>query len=377
MNLGQKFKNKTFLITGASGFIAGRIIERLCRDYDCPIKALVHNIGHAARIARFNIEIIPGDILDKKLLEKTTQNVDYVIHCAVGNTPDIKLNHQITVSGTKNILGASLKNKVKRLIYFSTMSVYGYPLPLRINEKTPYKKVTGDHYNNDKIDAEKICRKYIKEGLPVVILQPTIVYGPYAKSWTLGPINEIKDNRVFLVDNGQGIANPVYIDNLIDAVFLSLTKKQAIGKTFIISNGKGITWKNFYSAYQKMISSEQPALPKFSLFNQYKLKILSLPVVLPIKLFLKIKKFYNPLKLFKTQPAFLKQVITPLYQKSQSIKNLSADKNRQLFFQDKALFKIKKVEKILSYSPRISFSQGMKLTEKWLKYARHLTQTKI
>ena len=364
MNLGPKFKNKTFLITGASGFIAGRIVERLYRDYDCRIKALVHNIGHAARIARFNIEIIPGDILDKKLLGKITQNVDYVIHCAVGNSPDIKLNHQITISGTKNILRASLKNKIKKLIYFSTMSVYGYPLPLTVNEKTSYQKITGDHYNNDKIEAEKICRKYIKKGLPAVILQPTIVYGPYAKSWTINPINEIKNNQVFLINNGRGFASPVYIDNVVDSVFLALTKKEAIGETFIISNGKGITWKKFYETYQEMIGNK--SLPKLTLTNKLKLQILNFP----IKVGKKIKLIFNPFDFFQKRPTFIDKIILPHYQKTKAIESLSANKNRQLFFQDKTLFEIKKAEKILCYSPGISFSQGMKLTKKWLKYAR-------
>lgn len=364
MNLGLKFKNKTFLITGASGFIGGRIIDRLCRDYNCHIKALVHNIGHAARIARFDIEIIPGDILDKKLLGKITKNVDFVIHCAVGNTPDIRLNHRITVEGTKNILQASLKNKVKRLIYFSTVSVYGYPLPKNCNEETPYKKVPGDHYNNDKIEAEKIVQKSIQRGLPAVILQPAIVYGPFAGSWTLNPVNEIKENRLFLVDSGQGLANPVYIDNLVDAVLLALTKKKAIGEKFIISDGQTITWKKFYSTYQRMIQSEKVKEP--SLLERYKLRIFSIP----IKLVIKIRKFCDPLKLFKTRPAFIDKIVIPFYHRSESFQNLSANQNRQLSFKDKCLFKIEKAKKILGYSSKISFSEGMKITGKWLKYAR-------
>lgn len=364
MNLGPKFRNKTFLIIGASGFIGGRIIERLYRDYNCHVKALIHNIGHAARIARFDIEIIPGDILDKKLLEKTTQNVDFVIHCAVGNTSDVKLNHQITVEGTKNILQASLKNKVKRLIYFSTMSVYGYPLPKICNEETPYKKVQGDCYNNDKIEAEKIVRGYIKKGLPGVILQPTIVYGPYAGSWTIGPVNELKNNGLFLVDEGQGIANPVYIDNLVDAVFLASTKREAIGKIFIISGGQGMTWKKFFNAYRKMIGKE--TLPKLNRFNKLKLEILNLP----IEIGRRIRVVFDPFAYFNLRPAFVDKIILPFYRRAKTIENLSADKNRQLFFQDKCVFEIEKAKKILGYTPRISFSEGMKLTEKWLRYTR-------
>ena len=353
MNLGLKLKNKTILVTGASGFIGGRIVERLCQNHDCQVKALVHNLGHAARISRFKIELIKGDVLDKKLMKQITRGVDYVIHGAVGNTADIKLNRQITVEGTRNIMQASLKNRVKRIIYFSTMSVYGYPLSQRVNEKSEYKKVPNDNYNQMKIEAEEIAKGYIKRGLPLVILQPTQVYGPYSSTWTISPINELTNNQLLLVNEGQGLANPLYIHNLIDAVLLALTKKTALGETFIISDGKAMTWKKFYESYQKMLKKD--SLPELNYFNQLKWQILSWPIKLA-------KKIGLP------KPNFIVNKIKPLYQRARAINNWS--KNRQLFFSSKTRFEITRAQKILGYSPRISFSQGMKLTKQWLKYSR-------
>ena len=110
MNRGIPFDNKltgkTYLVTGASGFIGGRIVERICRDYKGKVKAIVHNLGHAARIARFDIEILPGNILNKKWLHEVTKNVDYVVHCAFGNSSDHILNRKITVGGCENIAQA-------------------------------------------------------------------------------------------------------------------------------------------------------------------------------------------------------------------------------------------------------------------------------
>jgi len=351
----MKSKKKTILITGSTGFIAGRIIERLDQINGWRIKALAHNLTKAVRIARFDIEIIQGDILDKKLLKNITKNVDYVIHCAVGNTNSPKVNHDITVEGTRNIANYCLKNRVKRLIYFSTMSVYGYPLPDIVNERAPYKKISDDHYNNDKIQAEAIVLSKIKQGLAAVILQPTIVYGPYAGSWTIGPITELKSNQFFLVNNGQGLCNSLYIDNLVDGVILALTQKKAIGETFILTDGQPITWKKFYESYQKMIGNKK--LEGMEKLDKYKFGFLGKPLKW-------LQNFNLP------RPKFIIKMIKPLYLKTQAINNWP--ENRRKFFNDKCIFSINKARKLLNYSPRISFTQGMKLTKKWLEYSRFI-----
>lgn len=363
--ISNNFQNKTFLITGASGFIGGRIVERLKRDYSCKVKALVHNLNHAARIARFDIEILSGNILDKIWLEDVTKGVDYLVHCAFGNTSDNNLNKKITVDGTENILHAAVKNKVKRFIYFSTMSVYGYGLPNRCNEECSYQIVKGDFYNNDKIEAEKIVFEYIKKGLPAVILQPTIVYGPYASIWTVWVVEKLKQKQLFLIDDGKGLANPLYIDNLVDAVFLSLTKKEAIGEKFIISDGKSVSWKEFFSYYQKMIKSNR--FPKIRKTYKYKYLLLSLVT----KNIINLKNKFYPKPLFSTQN-LLTESFDNLLHKVDDLSGSVMDKNLEIFFKDRTIFDISKAENKLKYTSRVTLKKGMQLTEKWLNYAHKI-----
>lgn len=363
MPFDSKLIGKTYLITGSSGFIGGRIVERVCRDYKGKVKALVHNLGHATRIARFNIEILPGNILDRNWLMGVAKNVDYIVHCAFGNTSDIQLNHKITVEGTRNILDAALNNKIKRFIYFSTMSVYGSPLPSRCHEDTDYKIIKGDFYNNDKIEAEHIVDIYIKNGLPAVILQPTIVYGPYASVWTHWIVNMLKQNRLFLVEEGKGLANPVFIDNVVDAVFLSMIKDAAIGEKFIISDGKTLTWNDFFSYYQHMINKN--SIPQFKLLLKYKYLFLTSFVDMTKKL----KDKIYPGTLFKKQNTFTRS-FDKLFNETETMKSVLLDENLLLFFKDRCIFEVAKAEKILKYSSRISLKKGMEITKKWLKYSR-------
>lgn len=367
MNPGIPFDSnligKTYLITGASGFIGGRIVERICRDYKGKVKALVHNLGHAARIARFDIEILPGDILDKDWIFEVTKDLDYVVHCAFGNTSDIHLNHKITVEGTRNILDASFKNKVKRFVHFSTMSVYGSPLPSYCNEDNHHKVVKGDYYNNDKIEAEKIVDDYIKKGLPAVILQPTIVYGPYASLWTVWLVNQIQQNKFFLPDRGRGLANPVYIDNVVDAVLLAMIRNEAVGERFIISDGKTLSWKEFSSCYQKMIKLE--SIKELSSALKYKYLLLT-TLVDSVK---RVKKKICPDPIFNRQNTFTRS-FDAISQEVDGMRSLLSDINLQNFFKERCLFDISKARKKLDYVPRISLVDGMRLTELWLKFAR-------
>lgn len=359
----RRLIGKTYLITGASGFIGGRIVERICRDYKGKVKALVHNLGHAARIARFDIEILSGNILDRRLLIEATKNVDYVIHCAFGNTSDTALNHRITVEGTRNILDASLKKRVKRFIHFSTMSVYGSPLPNHCNENTHYQAVKGDFYNNDKIEAEEIVEKYHRKGLPTVVLQPTIVYGPYASLWTVWLVNQIKQNKLVLTDHGLGLANPVYIDNVVDAVLLALISGKAVGERLIISDGKTVSWKEFFSYYQRMTKSEP--IKELSRSLKYKYLLLT-SVVDTLKRF---KKKIYPAPLFKGQNTFTRS-FDAISQKTDGMKSLLSDTNLQNLFKERCVFDISKAREKLDYAPRISLAEGMRLTKLWLKYAR-------
>src|SRR6202043_1853789 len=99
---------------------------------------------------------------------------------------------------------------------------------------------TGEPYCDNKMRAEQVVSRFLRRGVPAVILRPSIVYGPHS-AWSTRLIAALREHRVTLIDHGRGACNTTYVDNLVDAVFLSIEKERAVGQTFFITDGEEIT----------------------------------------------------------------------------------------------------------------------------------------
>jgi len=164
---------KKILVTGATGFIGGRICERFVLDKKIQVRAFVHNTARAARIARLPIETFQGDILTYRDVEKAIEGCSAVVHLAVGS-------RAVTIKGTKNLLKVCRKKHIERFVQLSSVRVYGMDPPPESRSESATARKTGDRYGDAKLLQELLARKYYRRyGLPVVTLRPPYVYGPY------------------------------------------------------------------------------------------------------------------------------------------------------------------------------------------------------
>jgi nucleoside-diphosphate-sugar epimerase len=265
----NKLKNSTVLITGGTGFVGGRLVEKLVLEGQASggspkIRVLIRNFGTASRLARFPIEMIGGDIQDEEAVQQAVQGCDVVFHCAHDSRLSKGPQKQMASQGTHNVCQAILRENASRqassgqgmpvrMVHVSTFSVYGPTKDGDLTESTPWQ--TSNHpYVLAKRDAERlVLDQYKQNGLPVVVLQPTIIYGPFSKPWTIGPVQALKTGRVPLVDGGTGTCNAVYIDDVIDAMILAATQPDVTGEVFLISGAETISWKEFYSAFETVL----------------------------------------------------------------------------------------------------------------------------
>jgi nucleoside-diphosphate-sugar epimerase len=142
---------ETILVTGASGFIGGWLAEMLYLSGAVGVRAGIRNWSRAARLARFPIDFVLCDVMDRTQIAAAMNGVTCVIHCAKGSK-------EITIEGTRNMLDSALRSGVKRFVHLSTAEIYGDPAG-EIDETFPYI-YTGNTYGDSKIEAEKICWDY-------------------------------------------------------------------------------------------------------------------------------------------------------------------------------------------------------------------------
>ena len=122
---------KRVLVTGGTGFIGGRLVERLVLEHSAEVRVLVRSFSRVPRIARFPIEMVRGDILDVASLKNA-------FHCAaIGGGGDKEMMRLVNVEGTRNVMKAALHAEAERVVHLSSLTVYGNRPDGDLDEDSP------------------------------------------------------------------------------------------------------------------------------------------------------------------------------------------------------------------------------------------------
>ena len=103
------------------------------------------------------------------------------------------------------------------------------------------------------MEAEETALRYVTRGLSVAVVQPTVVYGPFGTTFTIKPLQLLKTGRMILVNGGDGLANPVYVDDVVSGMIVAAVHEGAHGEAFLISGAEPTTWRTFYAAHEAML----------------------------------------------------------------------------------------------------------------------------
>lgn len=243
----MSLNNARILVTGATGFIGSRLVAWLDEVEHAQVVALVRQFKNASRISRYPIEMRSGDVRDIESLRNAMRNCTHVVHCAMSVTGSAQENRLVTVNGAENICRVARESGVRRIVYLSTISVYGETPPGRLNEQTLCRPK--DAYGQDKLDAEAVFAREHTKDMSCVTLRLPVVYGPWSY-WSTHPIGQLQKGRVILPDDGAGKCNSLYVDDAVRAIVCGLgasVENQAV--TCLISGATPVTWRRYYEGH--------------------------------------------------------------------------------------------------------------------------------
>lgn len=255
---------KRALVTGATGFIGGRLAEVLVAQ-GVEVVALVRRWGSASRLSRLPVRMVGGDVLDPPSLREASTGCDVVFHCAVDFRTQGGAHKRSSAEGTGNVLRAALDAGASRVVHLSSAAVHGLS-PKRgtaVEEGAPLRRV-GHDYCDGKIAAEGIVRDFQRRhGLPVTILRPTVVYGPFG-SYSASPARVAREGRLLLVDGAGGVCNALYVDDLVQAILLAAVRSEAVGQIFNVSGPRPLTWREYLEGHAAALGPDFVPLPVVS-----------------------------------------------------------------------------------------------------------------
>lgn len=252
-------KGKIF-VTGGAGFIGSRVVKMLIEQgYD--VRCLLRNTTNTRRIDGLNYEKFIGDITDAASLEEGMKGCTGVIHLAsLSNWKDIKSSKMplVVIEGSKNVIESAKKNGNLKMVYVSSSTAIDGTDDLRIlNEDSPLTLPNNNHYvyAHAKKQVEEYCKQEAKNGFPVVIVNPTEVYGPndYDKI-TLGNLIDFATTKtVQLAEGGTSI---VYVDDVANGIIAALEKGRP-GERYILG-GENMEFKDLAALTLEILGIKKP-----------------------------------------------------------------------------------------------------------------------
>ncbi|MUH00581.1 NAD-dependent epimerase/dehydratase family protein [Scytonema sp. UIC 10036] len=244
------------LVTGANGFTGSHLVRALQKQGNTVV-GLVRKSSNLTRLENVNVKLVYGDITDKNALRAAMLDTDTVFHTAayveLGIVNEAEME-RVNVEGTRAVLEVARETSVSKLVYCSTIGVFGDTKGQAVNETFQRtQKHFSSAYDRTKYQAQQLVDRAVEAGFHAVSVLPSGIFG--ADDPHFGPVMELFcKGKLKVWAGGDRITGIVHVDDLADAMILAAEKGKP-GEYYIISAGD-LTLREMFA-----IVSHQTGIP--------------------------------------------------------------------------------------------------------------------
>ncbi len=324
------------LVTGATGFVGQHLTRKLLGTAD--VSVLAREPQEAHRLFGDTVDVRAGDFRDPRSLRQAFAGVDLLYH--VGARRDhwglpLREYMDSNVEGTRNVLDAAQAAGIPRIVYCSSVGVYGYDFRYRpVDEAHPYGQNLSFYHKSKRL-AEEIV---FASRLPIVTVRPGWIYGPNDDAGGVTQmLVKLSRGRFAFVGKGTNRIHPVYIDDVVDGI-LAAGRSDQYGQAFLLLGPHALTFNEYVAAMCRALGVAEPGLRV-----PYAIGRLSCFFLEPMWL---AKNSIIGKQFLGDKPPMTRDTLG----------GISADR----------VYDISKAERLLGHRPQVPVDEGLRRTVAWL-----------
>ena len=270
------------LITGSTGYVGAALCEKLAAQ-NIPVRALVRSRKKAESLPQ-GTEVVVGDIMDRDSLRLALEGCNRIYHTAAlvrAWTPDPNEFYQVNVEGTKQLFSLALEAGVNRIVMTSTAGVMGPAMSfdVPVNERSTLNPSLFSVYDHSKLKAEKEALRFAKDGIEVMVVNPSRIYGPGIKgdSNSVSRLIEMfRDGKWrFIPGDGNSLGNYVFIEDVVAGHLLAMQEGMS-GQRYILG-GTNASYNDLFKILKRLTQQNH---------RLYKIPVKWLMILAKLELFL-------------------------------------------------------------------------------------------
>ena len=264
-------EHDSVLVTGGAGFIGSHTVEALL---DLNVRTWILDDLSSGGLRNLSgvihdpkLRFVRGSITNYQTVRTLARKVDAIIHLAAQISPFISMKHPETttttnVNGTLNVLRAAVREKIQKVVFASSSSVYGDVKSRYVSEKLPTNPITP--YGASKLAAEKYCGAFYRAyDVPTISLRYFNVYGqrqssnPYSGVIAIFARALIDRRRPSIFGDGYQTRDFIHVSDVARANIRALQSERGYGDAFNVGTGKAITVKHLVDLLREILGRNE------------------------------------------------------------------------------------------------------------------------